>query len=66
MQEKIISHIAYNKHSGDIYISVSRDSTLYRDILNAIKQNGDSTRNLRVVVQICGYTIGKLKIEPTI
>lgn len=54
--ETMISHIIFNRRTGDIYISVPRSTELYRQLTVMVARNG-SAKGIRVVLSIKGMRI---------
>ena len=50
-KEEIISHVIFNRRTGDVYINVPRYTELYRIIVASVAKNG-SAKGIRVVLSI--------------
>ena len=55
--EEITSHVLFNRRTGDIYISLSRRSGIYKRLIAEIAKNGGSAKGIRVVIRILDWRI---------
>ena len=55
-KSSIVSHVIFNRRTGDIYISLSRRSDIYKRLIAEIAKNG-SAKGIRVVIRILDWRI---------
>ncbi|MEM4792847.1 MAG: hypothetical protein QXS00_08005 [Pyrobaculum sp.] len=59
--EKVVGHIL--KVRNELYIYVPKGTRLYDVIMEAVKNNGDSARGLRVEIEVASAAVRRVKLE---